>query len=135
MPHRDPTMTLAFTTAQKTLQSIKSMLPRLVTSGVVVAGEPTLYVEPANVLTVCDFLKNHTGTRCKALMDVTAIDVPTREKRFEVRLRPASDTTAAASSLPSAACLHAHRCSLGSFSDHPCTKHPAPASRRSRTSC
>jgi len=60
------------------------MLPRLVTSGVVVAGEPTLYVEPANVLTVCDFLKNHTGTRCKALMDVTAIDVPTREKRFEV---------------------------------------------------
>ena len=115
LPHRDPTMTLAFTTAQKTLQSIKSMLPRLVTSGVVVAGEPTLYVEPANVLTVCDFLKNHTGTRCKALMDVTAIDVPTREKRFEVRLRPASDTTAAASSLPSAACLHAHWCSLRSI--------------------
>ena len=55
-------MSLAFTTAQKTLQSIKSMLPRLVTSGVVVAGEPTLYVEPANVLTVCDFLKNHTAS-------------------------------------------------------------------------
>jgi NADH dehydrogenase (ubiquinone) Fe-S protein 3 len=123
-------MSLAFTTAQKTLQSIKSMLPRLVTSGVVVAGEPTLYVEPANVLTVCDFLKNHTGTRCKALMDVTAIDVPTREKRFEVRLRPASATTAAAISLPSAACLHAHRCSLGSFSDHPCTNlYHTPCSR------
>ena len=126
-----PTMTLAFTTAQKTLQSIKSMLPRLVTSGVVVAGEPTLYVEPANVLTVCDFLKNHTGTRCKALMDVTAIDVPTREKRFEVRLRPASDTTAAASSLPSAACLHAHRCSLRSFlrSSEPNTLPPPRAGR------
>jgi len=77
-------MSLAFTTAQKTLQSVKAMLPRLVTSGVVVAGEPTLYVEPANLQPVCDFLKSHTGTRCKALMDVTAIDVPTREKRFEV---------------------------------------------------
>ena len=31
-----------------------------------------------------DFLKSHTGTRCKALMDITAVDVPTREKRFEV---------------------------------------------------
>ncbi len=80
-------MTLAFTAAQKTLQSIKAMLPRLVTSGVVVAGEPTLYVEPANLPTVCDFLKSHTSTRCKALMDVTAVDVPTREKRFEVCLR------------------------------------------------
>lgn len=78
-------MTLAFTQAQRTLRSIKSMLPRLVTSGVVVAGEPTLYVEPANLLPVCDFLKSHTGTRCKALMDVTAVDVPTRDKRFEVR--------------------------------------------------
>lgn len=78
-------MSLAFTTAQKTLLNIKKMLPRLVTSGVVVAGEPILYVEPANLLPVCDFLKDHTGTRCKALVDVTAVDVPTRDKRFEVR--------------------------------------------------
>jgi len=77
-------MSLAFTQAQRTLSSIRSMLPRLVTSGVVVAGEPTLYVEPANVLPVMDFLKSHTGTRCKQLMDITAVDVPTREKRFEV---------------------------------------------------
>jgi len=77
-------MALAFTQAQRTLASIRSMLPRLVTSGVVIAGEPTLYVEPANVPVVLDFLKSHTGTRCKALMDVTAVDVPTREKRFEV---------------------------------------------------
>ena len=75
---------LKFTTAQKSLQAIKSLVPRLVTSGVVVAGEPTIYTEPANLVPLCDFLKNHTGTRCKALMDVTAIDVPTREKRFEV---------------------------------------------------
>jgi len=77
-------MSLAFTTAQRTLSGIRSMLPRLVTGGVVVHGEPTLYVEPQNLLPVLDFLKNHTGTRCKQLLDVTAIDVPTREKRFEV---------------------------------------------------
>ena len=77
-------MALAFSQAQKTLSTIRSMIPRLVTSGVVVAGEPTLYVEPANVPAVCDFLKSHTGTRTKQLMDVTAVDVPTRDKRFEV---------------------------------------------------
>jgi len=77
-------MALAFTQAQRSLASIRSMLPRLVTAGTVVAGEPTLWVEPANVPPVLDFLKNHSGTRCKQLMDVTAVDVPTREKRFEV---------------------------------------------------
>ena len=78
-------MALAFTQAQRSLASIRSMLPRLVTAGTVVAGEPTLWVEPANVPPVLDFLKNHSGTRCKQLMDVTAVDVPTREKRFEVQ--------------------------------------------------
>ena len=77
-------MTLAFTQAQKALSSIRSMIPRIVTKGVVVANEPILYVEPANVPTVMEFLKGHTGTRCKQLVDVTAVDVPTREKRFEV---------------------------------------------------
>ena len=95
-------MALAFTAAQKTLSSIRSMLPRLVTSGVVVAGEPTLYVEPANVPPVMEFLKNHTGTRCKALMDITAVDVPSRESRFEVRAAPASAWNARRRSPPPA---------------------------------
>lgn len=75
---------LKFTQAQRTLSSIKGMLPRIVTGGVVIQGEPTLYVDPGNVPTVMNFLKNHTMTRCKQLIDVTAVDVPTREKRFEV---------------------------------------------------
>jgi NADH dehydrogenase (ubiquinone) Fe-S protein 3 len=75
---------LKFTQAQQTLTKIRSMIPRLVTSGVVVAGEPILYVEPANVPPVLEFLKLHTGTRCKSLVDITAVDVPSREKRFEV---------------------------------------------------
>jgi len=77
-------MSLAFTQAQRTLTSIRNMLPRLVTAGVVQHGEPVLYTDPHNVPAVMDFLKNHTGTRCKQMMDVTAVDMPTREKRFEV---------------------------------------------------
>jgi len=77
-------MSLAFSQAQKTLRSIRSMVPRLVTSGVVVKGEPVLYTEPQNVPPLMEFLRDHTGTRCKQLTTMTAQDVPTREKRFEV---------------------------------------------------
>ena len=65
------------------------MLPRVVTTGVVTHGEPILYVEPKDVPITLRFLRDHTGTRCKQLVDITAVDVPTREKRFEVgRRRP-----------------------------------------------
>jgi NADH dehydrogenase (ubiquinone) Fe-S protein 3 len=77
-------MSLAFTQAQKALSTVRKMIPRLVTNGVVVANEPTLYVPPENLPAVMLFLRDHAGTRCKALMDVTAVDVPTRDKRFEV---------------------------------------------------
>jgi len=74
----------AFTPAQQILQSIKSLLPRIVTTGVVTHGEPIVYVEPKDVPIMLRFLRDHTGTRCKQLMDITAVDIPTREKRFEV---------------------------------------------------
>jgi len=77
-------MTLAFSQAQKALSSIRNMIPRLVTSGVVVADEPILYVDPWNIPPVMQFLRDHSGTRCKQMVDITAIDVPTREKRFEI---------------------------------------------------
>ena len=79
---------LKFTQAQRTLTSLRNMMPRLVTAGVVIQGEPILYVDPENLLPVMSFMKNHTMTRCKTLIDVTATDVPTREKRFEVRPTP-----------------------------------------------
>eukprot|EP00308_Calcidiscus_leptoporus_P023038 CAMPEP_0119355590 /NCGR_PEP_ID=MMETSP1334-20130426/4391_1 /TAXON_ID=127549 /ORGANISM="Calcidiscus leptoporus, Strain RCC1130" /LENGTH=177 /DNA_ID=CAMNT_0007369441 /DNA_START=101 /DNA_END=634 /DNA_ORIENTATION=- len=60
------------------------MLPRIVTSGVVVAGEPILYTQPSHLPTLMQFLKDHSGTRCKQLTDVTAVDIPSRDKRFEV---------------------------------------------------
>jgi len=81
---RQCTSGVAFTQAQKSLAHIRNMLPRLVTCGIVQNGEAIIYTEPENVPPVLDFLKNHTGTRCKQLLDITAIDYPTREKRFEV---------------------------------------------------
>ena len=75
---------LKYTQAQKALSHIRSLIPRLVTNGVVVNSEPILYTPPENVPEVLTFLRDHSGTRCKALMDITAVDVPSREKRFEV---------------------------------------------------
>ena len=79
---------LKFTQAQKSLMAIKNMLPRIVTGGVVIQGEPTIYTDPENIPTVMKFMKNHTMTRCKQLIDITAVDVPTRPKRFEVPEQP-----------------------------------------------
>jgi len=60
------------------------MLPRIVTGGVVISGEPILYTEPQHLSTLMHFLRDHTGTRCKQLVDITAVDIPSRDKRFEV---------------------------------------------------
>ena len=79
-----------FSPAQRIVGSIKSMLPRLVTSGVVVHGEPILFVEPPNIPTVMEFLKNHSAIRAKQLTAITAVDIPSRDKRFEVALSRSS---------------------------------------------
>ena len=59
----------AFTPAQSILTSIRAMLPRAVTTGVVNHGEPILYVEPKDVPITLQFLRDHTGTRCKQLSE------------------------------------------------------------------
>ena len=58
-------MTLAFTQAQKALSMIKAHIPRLVTTGVVVANEPILYVDPPNVPPVMEFLKHLDEGACQ----------------------------------------------------------------------
>mmetsp|Transcript_11732 Transcript_11732/g.13499 ORF Transcript_11732/g.13499 Transcript_11732/m.13499 type:complete len:300 (-) Transcript_11732:534-1433(-) len=47
-------------------------------------GKITVYTNPENIKTVLSFLKNHTMTQCKVLTDLTAVDYPMREERFEV---------------------------------------------------
>ena len=80
---------LAFTHAQRACQALQKMVPRLVNAAVVIHNEPILHCEPASVPPLMEFLKMHSGTRCKQLVDITAVDIPSRDKRFEARRRPA----------------------------------------------
>jgi NADH-quinone oxidoreductase subunit C len=50
----------------------------------VVGGELTVTVTPANVPSFVQFLKDDAACQFTTLIDITAIDWPEREKRFEV---------------------------------------------------
>ncbi|PWN40249.1 F420H2 dehydrogenase, partial [Ceraceosorus guamensis] len=61
-----------------------SCLPKYIQQFSVVKDELTLYVAPASVIPTLQFLRDHTQTQFKALMDVSGADYPTRSQRFEV---------------------------------------------------
>lgn len=46
--------------------------------------EPTIYTTPEHLVPLCFFLRDHTNTQFKCLIDVTAVDFPERAQRFEV---------------------------------------------------
>ena len=46
--------------------------------------ELTIYIPPAGVLPVFTFLKNHTAAEYTQISDITAVDYPTKDQRFEV---------------------------------------------------
>ncbi|KAF8898385.1 hypothetical protein BD779DRAFT_1607210 [Infundibulicybe gibba] len=59
-------------------------LPKFVQQFSVLKDELTLYTAPSGVLPVLAFLRDHTQCQFKALMDISGVDFPEREKRFEV---------------------------------------------------
>nr|YP_006666410.1 NADH dehydrogenase subunit 9 [Trebouxiophyceae sp. MX-AZ01]AFQ93765.1 NADH dehydrogenase subunit 9 [Trebouxiophyceae sp. MX-AZ01] len=46
--------------------------------------EAVFLVYPEFLVPFLSFLRDHTNTRCKQLMDVTAVDTPSRQLRFQV---------------------------------------------------
>lgn len=46
--------------------------------------ELTIYIPPAGVLPVFTFLKYHTAAEYTQISDITAVDYPTKDQRFEV---------------------------------------------------
>jgi NADH dehydrogenase (ubiquinone) Fe-S protein 3 len=46
--------------------------------------ELTIYIPPAGVLPVFSFLKSHTAAEYTQISDITAVDYPTKDQRFEV---------------------------------------------------
>lgn len=46
--------------------------------------EVELCIAPGGILPVIDFLKNHHRTQFNSIVDIAGVDVPAREKRFEI---------------------------------------------------
>ncbi|GJE87773.1 NADH-quinone oxidoreductase subunit C [Phanerochaete sordida] len=59
-------------------------LPKFIQQFSVLKDELTLYVGPTAVIPVLTFLRDHSQCQFKSVMDITAVDFPERDKRFEV---------------------------------------------------
>ncbi|KFY21370.1 hypothetical protein V493_07467 [Pseudogymnoascus sp. VKM F-4281 (FW-2241)] len=63
---------------------VLSCLPKYVQQYSVWKDELTIYIPPSGVIPVITFLKNHTAAEFTTISDITAVDFPTRDQRFEV---------------------------------------------------
>ncbi len=63
---------------------IASKRPDCVLSYDVSFDELTIEVAPSNIVGLVDFLKSNRSCRFSTLVDITAVDCPGREKRFDV---------------------------------------------------
>ena len=83
----DPTTTLysETTEALHTYGSyLTQCLPKFIQQFSVLKDELTLYIAPSAVVPVLTFLRDHAQCQFKAVMDISGVDFPEREKRFEV---------------------------------------------------
>jgi NADH dehydrogenase (ubiquinone) Fe-S protein 3 len=65
-------------------QYLTTCLPKYVQQFSIYKDELTLYTAPSGIIPVLQFLRDHHRTQYKSVMDITAVDVPTRSHRFEV---------------------------------------------------
>ncbi|ANB12731.1 hypothetical protein AWJ20_999 [Sugiyamaella lignohabitans] len=63
---------------------IMTCLPKYIQQFSVWKDELTLHIAPNAVHPVFHFLRNHTASQFKSVMDVTGVDFPSRANRFEV---------------------------------------------------
>ena len=61
-----------------------SCLPKYIQQFSVWKDELTIYIPPAGVIPTFSFLKHHTAAEFTCIADITAVDYPTRDQRFEV---------------------------------------------------
>jgi NADH-quinone oxidoreductase subunit C len=64
--------------------TIRAALPGSVTGAAVAFDQLTLNIEAAKVVEVVRYLRDDPGCRFVSFIDVTAVDYPGREKRFDV---------------------------------------------------
>ena len=65
-------------------QYLMSCLPKYIQQFSVWKDELCIYITPTGVIPVFTFLKNHTAAEYTMVCDITAVDYPTKDKRFEV---------------------------------------------------
>jgi NADH-quinone oxidoreductase subunit C len=71
-------------TLQKLGEMIVAALPGAATDHVVAFGQLTVAVHAAGIVEVVRFLRDDPGCRFVSIIDVTAVDYPGRENRFDV---------------------------------------------------
>ncbi|MEV8465290.1 NADH-quinone oxidoreductase subunit C [Fluviibacterium sp. DFM31] len=69
---------------QELAAHIELARPDCVVSTEIAFDELTVTVTPASLLAFCDYLKTDQTCRFSTLVDITAVDYPARDKRFDV---------------------------------------------------
>jgi len=65
-------------------KAIQQAVPDLLTGYQLIHGELILLSAPQQLLALLDFLKKDAVSECQQLVDITAVDYPSRPNRFEV---------------------------------------------------
>jgi NADH-quinone oxidoreductase subunit C len=65
-------------------QAITDSLPNAVSSHAVAHGELTLHAKAADIVSLIRFLRDDERCRFYSILDVTAVDWPNRERRFDI---------------------------------------------------
>lgn len=63
---------------------VTSVMPKFIQQFTVWKDELTVNVAPSALIPVLHFLRDHSAAQFKALVDITAVDFPSRENRFEI---------------------------------------------------
>ena len=66
------------------IKSLVKMVPKWIQNSSFEKKEIQFSIYPQFIIPFLSFLKNHLMIQCKQLMDVTAVDFPLRENRFEI---------------------------------------------------
>ena len=69
---------------EKFAHSLILSVPQWISQGTLQKNEISLSIYPHFILPFFTFLKDHTQTQYKVLIDITAVDYPSRSQRFEV---------------------------------------------------
>ncbi len=69
---------------EKWIKGIMSIAPKWIESVVIIKKEIIIYTTSKNIYPLMNFLKKHTNTQYKTIVDITAVDNPDQKKRFEI---------------------------------------------------